>query len=114
MVDTLYPIQFDGGPYDGVIAFLSQPFKELLQPRGVDASKPLSPGEAEFNVSLTGRPYSPGVTYERYLHTGVMIIRSIDLQNGNRIDGAHVMRYAYQGVVGGDDQEGRRDGVTLL
>ena len=96
----MYPIEFNGGPHDGIVTFLPEPFFEVLQPRGDAADKPLDAGEAEFNMSLTGRPYNTDVTYERYQCSGKRIIRTILLHTGETVGPMPVMIYKHTGVVG--------------
>ena len=102
----MYPALFSGGPFDGIVAFLSEPFYELLQPRGEAAKKPLDATEAEFNMSFSGTPYSDDVTYERYLCSGERKMQTIELPSGETIGPVSVMVYKHAGVVGtslGDD-----------
>lgn len=111
MSQVQYPSEFEGGPYDGVVFFLSQPFREILQPRGAAAFEKIDPNEAEFNVSMTGRPFKKDVTYERYTITNRIVVKDIVFAEGT-MKNVRVMIYGYEGVVGGDDQS--KQDITLL
>ena len=94
-----FAIIFSGGPYDGVMAFLPHPFKEVLHPRGEASGKSLNTGEAEFNISMYGKPYSPDVDYDRYESTNTIIKKDLPLVDGRIINGVDVVVYKYTGVV---------------
>jgi hypothetical protein len=105
-VPVVFPSEFVGGHYDGVTMFLNAPLNEVLMVRGEWATKQLPHEEAQFNISLHGRPYPPDVEYDRYEVTDKLVMKNIDLPDGRKILNVNVRIYQYTGVVSGPDSEG--------